>query len=147
MNNRNGLIWGDVDLLLESDAFFGDVDEEETQPNKRMRRDESQMVESHSFRELSRKLDLLYASLPKHTLLLIPAQASLLPLRQMIAKKIRFKWEANSGTKKKPKVVLLGREKNNQRLQSEWDGNNDEIKLIDEAHRAAEGILFMRLKR
>ena len=119
--NAKSLIWGDIDLVTDAKEIFKSSKEDKSldQTSKRTKLDMNNaetICGANDFAEFNKLLNELYESLPRHTLMLIPTQSSILPLRQMIAKKIRFKWDANSGTRKKPKVALLGREKSNQRF-------------------------------
>eukprot|EP01039_Chlorochromonas_danica_P002989 gene2989-3259_t len=99
---------------------------------------------SLSILELDRSLDELYASLPPDSAMVVLTQDSLIPLRHLVAKKIRNKWAMAKRDQKISLPMMKGQEQ--VKLSSEWNAIEDEADLLKAAERAANGCVFISFK-
>lgn len=93
--------------------------------------------------QIDQSLEQLYDNMPRNSKLLIFTQRNLLPLRKLIAKKLRKRWDSQSASKKRVRVAMP---KVKSTACGEWDNQVDEAKLLEEANAAARCCLFIREK-
>jgi hypothetical protein len=117
----------------ENDSKRGRYDLAENLPNK--------LSSVPELQEIDNELKLLYESLPTDSKLVVVMQRPLLPLRKLIAKKLRRRWDMQSASKKRTRVAMPSKVAN-----FEWDNQLDENKLLEEANAAARCCLFVRYK-
>lgn len=88
-------------------------------------------------------LQRLFESMPPHSKLLVLTQRHLTPLRKLVAKRLRKRWDTQAANKKRVRVAMP---KVHSTACGEWDNQVDEPKMLEEANAAARCCLFVRSK-
>lgn len=158
-NNQKSVMWISVDVSSaldpKSSAFnsnnMQNKEENECENAKKRARLEDIAEKNDSsdvptptvspITDIDSQLQSLYESLPINSKMVVFVQRSLLPLRKMIAKKLRRRWDMQSMNKKRVRVAMPSKVAN-----YDWDNQLDENKLLEEANAAARCCLFVRYK-
>lgn len=139
----------DKEISLEGscDADARALEEDQTDgppPAKRARTESMNNSVADPLAVLDSKLACIYSALPPKTAMLVLTQDSLIPLRLLVAKKIRNKWVAMKKGAQIPIPMQPGRE--DVKLSTDWNASVDEAALLDCARQAARGCVFIKYK-
>jgi hypothetical protein len=88
-------------------------------------------------------LQRLFESMPPHSKLLVLTQRHLTPLRKLVAKRLRKRWDTQAANKKRVRVAMP---KVHSTACGDWDNQVDEPKMLEEANAAARCCLFVSSK-